>query len=381
MTGGGVVDAGGEITLVSVNDWYNPDWGGGYNATFQLTLTDDMLKGGSVEGWSLQVGISNANATISTGWLDGFNGTVSFDPSTGLFTNAGQDYQPELHAGDTILFSVQVQNIGFNIEDFSFSFRNIDPGADGLAQGGGAETEATVPDEEVSTGGGDALDGDSVTVAAAGVHEWGAGETHLAANDSDQTADSADGSPSSQTTDATATSDVASADQDTSVSPSQESDETGMDDQDTAPDSDPLQPYQDLAASPDDAESASSAPSLPDASDSSAGNAPESAVSDHAADSDTPDDYMALADPDQSSPSSPSEEGTASDDDYSQLAADTVSVDETPDMPPTDQLLTETGEETDADQPFDPSNGDQPDDPGAGAVDLDDDLDHPHDGS
>src|SRR5262249_17834574 len=111
----------------SVNDWYNPSWGGGYNATFQLTLTDDMLKGGSVEGWSLQIGVNNPNASVSTGWLDGFNGTVTFDPATGTFTNGGQDYQPELHAGDTIQFTIQVQNAGFSLSDLSFSFQDLDP--------------------------------------------------------------------------------------------------------------------------------------------------------------------------------------------------------------------------------------------------------------
>ncbi|MDL2403811.1 VCBS domain-containing protein [Rhizobium mayense] len=128
------VDASGHISFVSVNDWYNPSWGGGYNATFQLTLTDDMLKGGSIEGWSLQIGLDNPNATVSTGWLDGFNGTVSFDPATGVFTNTGQDYQPELHAGDVIQFSIQVQNTGFNQGDFSFSFQDLDPVPDGAIE-------------------------------------------------------------------------------------------------------------------------------------------------------------------------------------------------------------------------------------------------------
>jgi VCBS repeat-containing protein len=132
------VDANGQIDFVSVNDWYNPSWGGGYNATFQLTLTDDMLKGGSLEGWSLQIGVNHPNATVTTGWLDGFNGTVSFDPATGVFTNAGQDYQPELHAGDVIQFSIQVQNAGFDRNDFSFSFRDLDPGPEATADSGSA---------------------------------------------------------------------------------------------------------------------------------------------------------------------------------------------------------------------------------------------------
>jgi hypothetical protein len=90
-------------------------------------VTDDMAKGDSVEGWSLQITLDNPNATISTGWLDGFNGTVTFDPSTGTFSNVGQDFQPELKAGDTIQFTIQVQNTGFNQSDISFTFQDLDP--------------------------------------------------------------------------------------------------------------------------------------------------------------------------------------------------------------------------------------------------------------
>ncbi|MEH2500249.1 VCBS repeat-containing protein [Bradyrhizobium sp. AZCC 1678] len=163
------VDAGGHITLVSVNDWYNPSWGGGYNATFQLTLTDDMLQGGSLEGWSLQIGVNNPNAAVSTGWLDGFNGTVSFDPTTGTFSNAGQDYQPELHAGDTIQFSIQVQNASFDRNDLSFSFQDLDPVPASTTASTGTGVAATAPDAGTSS---DAADVQTAFVPA----EVGAGE-------------------------------------------------------------------------------------------------------------------------------------------------------------------------------------------------------------
>jgi VCBS repeat-containing protein len=136
------VDATGDISFVNVNDWYNPSWGGGYNATFQLTITDDMLKDGGLSGWSLQISINNPNAVVTTGWLDGLNATVSFDPATGVFTTEGQDYQLELHAGDVIQFSIQVQNAGFKEGDFSFSFRDLDFGPDATASSPG-EVQAT----------------------------------------------------------------------------------------------------------------------------------------------------------------------------------------------------------------------------------------------
>jgi VCBS repeat-containing protein len=161
------VDASGNITLVTVNDWYNPSWGGGYNATFQLTLTDEMLKDGSLEGWSLKIDINNPNATVSTGWLDGFNGTVAFDPSTGVFTNAGQDYQPELHAGDVIQFSIQVQNTGFHLNDFSFSFQDLDPVPAGAAE---ATTPAVASAMLEADNSADA--GDVSAVSLSGATDW-----------------------------------------------------------------------------------------------------------------------------------------------------------------------------------------------------------------
>tara|TARA_Y100000296_G_scaffold87245_1_gene131080 strand:+ start:89328 stop:93191 length:3864 start_codon:yes stop_codon:yes gene_type:complete len=118
------------VELVSVNDWYNPAWGGGYNATFKLTLTEDMVKDGAVNGWSIDVDINNPDASFSSGWLNGFNGKASFDRAEGVFTNADQKYQPELNIGDSIEFSVQVQDTGFNIDDFSFSFVDLDPTVD-----------------------------------------------------------------------------------------------------------------------------------------------------------------------------------------------------------------------------------------------------------
>jgi len=188
------VDANGQISFVSVNDWYNPSWGGGYNATFQLTLTDDMLKGGSLEGWSLQIGINNPNATVSTGWLDGFNGTVSFDPATGVFTNAGQDYQPELHAGDVIQFSIQVQNTGFSRDDFSFSFQDLDPMSEGTADSGSVDFTPTEQGVDSWSSAGDAEQAASTLAAASGTHEaiasvtdsQGAGQDAPAAASADQ---------------------------------------------------------------------------------------------------------------------------------------------------------------------------------------------------
>ena len=148
------ITIGNGVELVSVNDWYNPNWGGGYNAAFKLTLTADMIVDNSVEGWSLNVGLDNADGSFSTGWLDGFNGSVSFDPQTGTFTNADQNYQPTLEAGDTIQFSVQVQNTGFNADDFSFSFDDLDPVLDAPD-----DTQGALPEQDTGTVQGETITG------------------------------------------------------------------------------------------------------------------------------------------------------------------------------------------------------------------------------
>ncbi|MCF8478332.1 MAG: hypothetical protein K9G60_14990, partial [Pseudolabrys sp.] len=116
------------VTLVSVNDWYNPDWGGGFNATFELTITDEMIANDSVDGWTLGLTIDNPAANITGGWLDGFNAPVSFDAQSGTFSTVDQVSQLDLVPGDTIQFTVQVQDAGFNFEEFSFAFTDADAG-------------------------------------------------------------------------------------------------------------------------------------------------------------------------------------------------------------------------------------------------------------
>ena|GEM_PF-5124987 len=117
-----------DVTLVSVNDWHNPHWGGGFNATFEMTVTEELLAGGSAENWTLDVGIADPGASFSRGWVKGFNGQVDFDPATGTFSSAGQNPNASLEPGDTLTFSVQVQGAGFDLEDFSFAFVDADLG-------------------------------------------------------------------------------------------------------------------------------------------------------------------------------------------------------------------------------------------------------------
>ena len=112
-----------------------------------------MVIGNNVESWSIDLGFDNAEGTITSGWLDGFNGSVEFDASAGLFTNEGQNYQPSLEVGDTIQFTVQVQDTGYNMDDFSFTFTDLDPELDS------EDTDLAV-DVDVNVAGQDVADAD-----------------------------------------------------------------------------------------------------------------------------------------------------------------------------------------------------------------------------
>ncbi len=113
--------------LVRFNDWFREESGtGGYNATFSLTLTDELVDGAGVESWVLDVDVMNDDAEFVTGWLDGFNGPVDFDRDTGVFSTVGQGFQPTLEVGDTLTFSVQVNGAGFDEDEIMVFFADLD---------------------------------------------------------------------------------------------------------------------------------------------------------------------------------------------------------------------------------------------------------------
>ncbi|MEM9168429.1 MAG: cellulose binding domain-containing protein [Pseudomonadota bacterium] len=142
-----------ELELVSVNDWYNPAWGGGFNATFALELTEDLIEEMSVGSWTLDIDFDVDGASFSAGWMNGFNAPVDFDPATGVFSTDGQSFQQTLYAGDVLTFSVQVQGAGFDMDAFSCDFADLDP-------------ELILPTPA------DAMD---VAIDAAGLNDWGSG--------------------------------------------------------------------------------------------------------------------------------------------------------------------------------------------------------------
>ncbi|MGF1456366.1 MAG: cellulose binding domain-containing protein [Alphaproteobacteria bacterium] len=134
---GGDPGMGGDVCdleVKHVNDWFDPSYGGGYVATFELTITEDLLEGESTTGWTLDLDL--AEGSFVNGWLDGFQGPVHFDAHTGTFTTVGNAWQPELRAGDTLHIGIQVEGAGFDEDDVSCAFSDDDVITDDMATGG-----------------------------------------------------------------------------------------------------------------------------------------------------------------------------------------------------------------------------------------------------
>ncbi len=107
-------------SLVSVNDWYNPSWGGGFNATFRCDVEGPDAQIGPVTDLLIEFNYTG-DGTPSTAWTQSHNGPIThgFIASDGGYAISNEDgFQPELYAGDTITFAIQVQNAPFNEVDF-----------------------------------------------------------------------------------------------------------------------------------------------------------------------------------------------------------------------------------------------------------------------
>jgi len=114
------------VELVSLNDWYDPNWGGGYTATFDITLSADALIGTSEHDWTLRAVVSDAG-DITNGSLDGYNADVTFNGDADSFSTIGQSYQLALVDGSTLRVSVQIEGSGYDAGDIDFVFHDLDP--------------------------------------------------------------------------------------------------------------------------------------------------------------------------------------------------------------------------------------------------------------
>lgn len=116
------------FSFVSLNSWYNPAWGGGYNITFEYEVQEDAIIDGELSAWDILANYSGPG-TVVGGWVSSFPGPASITPmgDSIFYTNLDQGYQPDLEVGDTFLVSVQVDGAGYSEGDFDFTFFDRDP--------------------------------------------------------------------------------------------------------------------------------------------------------------------------------------------------------------------------------------------------------------
>ena len=106
-------------SFVSVNDWYNPAFGGGFNATYRCEVNDS-----SVTDFVVEFNYSGSG-NPSSAWTQSYNGSVNsgFIGSDGGFAirSSSSGFVPTLNAGASFLVTIQVQDAGFNPSDFNVS--------------------------------------------------------------------------------------------------------------------------------------------------------------------------------------------------------------------------------------------------------------------
>ncbi|WP_390588499.1 putative Ig domain-containing protein [Erythrobacter sp. MTPC3] len=123
--GGGSTEG---FSFASLNSWYNPAWGGGYNVTFNYEVQPEAIAEGELKAWDIVASYSGPG-TITGGWVNGFPGPATFEitPEGAVFSTDGQDYQPELAEGQTFQITVQVDGAPYTAGDFAFEIFDRDP--------------------------------------------------------------------------------------------------------------------------------------------------------------------------------------------------------------------------------------------------------------
>ena len=115
------------FVLVDVNDWYNPAWGGGFIATYEYTVSDNSIIGDDLLAWVISSNFTG-EGSIENVYVNSFNGPTNRS-SDGSYDigNVDVGFQPELEIGDTFRVSFQVNNAGFDEDDFNPVFVDSDP--------------------------------------------------------------------------------------------------------------------------------------------------------------------------------------------------------------------------------------------------------------
>ncbi|WP_165356314.1 tandem-95 repeat protein [Sphingosinicella sp. BN140058] len=141
---GGNHGSNGGFNFHSVNSWYDPRWGGGYNVTFRYTVQPDAIVDGHLKMWDIVADYDGAGA-VAGGWISGFNGPTNQTLIAGgdglVFSTVGTGYQPDLKAGDTFYLTLRVDGAAFKASDFGFTIFDRDP-APNIADAGDARLTA-----------------------------------------------------------------------------------------------------------------------------------------------------------------------------------------------------------------------------------------------
>ncbi len=124
-------DTGGDtegFSFASLNSWYNPAYGGGYNVTFDYAVQPEAIAEGELKAWDI-FATYDGPGTITGGWVSGFPGPASFEITAegATFSTDGQDYQPELAEGQTFQITLQIDGAPYTAGEFAFEIFDRDP--------------------------------------------------------------------------------------------------------------------------------------------------------------------------------------------------------------------------------------------------------------
>lgn len=104
------------------------DWGSGFNASFQYTISAEDAPLGTLDTWQIEIN-NLGTAQINNSSMSGFNGSVSAGPfgpnGEYVITNESAGYKPLLASGDPLNFTISGQGSGFNESDFDLTFTNL----------------------------------------------------------------------------------------------------------------------------------------------------------------------------------------------------------------------------------------------------------------
>ena len=111
---GEVVPVTTAATAVDINDWFNPNWGGGFNATFACELG-----GENIDSVELAFNYSGTG-TPNNSWLQTYIGSTEsgFIGADGGYVIRTTGNVPDLDAGDVVTFAINVQGAGYVDTDF-----------------------------------------------------------------------------------------------------------------------------------------------------------------------------------------------------------------------------------------------------------------------